>query len=273
MAQSSAVKTVKLESYKRIDKPGRDEVSGIIKSRRHKGLYWVHGDSGTEPKIYAVNREGQMFEGEDYKGLRIGNTQNIDWEDIAADTKGNIILADIGNNCTCRQNLSLYIFPEPASSDSATHDWKRIKIKYPGEKRLWGLLDSPSYNAEAVFEWKEGIYIITKVSGWNSSRLFELKEYSENEVNVLKEKAEFQFDDEVTAADIYPEKAILAVLSYSTIWLFSDFEGTDFFSGTVKKLPYKRGGQTEAIAFDDENTLIVTNERGDLFEVALSDFK
>lgn len=263
----------KPEPYKRIDNPGREEVSGIIASRQQPGVFWVHGDSGTDPRIYAINREGDMFAGKEYEGAEIADFKNTDWEDITlSGTK--IILADIGNNCTCRENLAFILFEEPLYSTGVVNNGIRVKVKYPGERRMWGLLDSESFDAEGVFAWNEHIYVITKEEN-QAAQLFTLKDYSTEEVNVFEKLGTFDFGDEVTAADMIEGDSgpMLAVLTYSRIWLFSSFNSADdFFSGEIRTYAYRGAGQTEALTFENSQTLIMTNENGDLFEINVADF-
>ena len=106
---------VELKKYKRIDKPARDEVSGIVKDPRFDNVLWVHGDSGTKNRIYAINIDGELLPDEDSKGVKIKGVKNKDWEDLAIDEEGNIIIADIGNNCSCRKDQSLIIVNNPSS--------------------------------------------------------------------------------------------------------------------------------------------------------------
>lgn len=264
--------TFKPEAYKRIDKPGRDEVSGIIKSPLQEGVYWIHGDSGTRSAVYAVNKEGEMTAGKEYKGLRLEGFDNIDWEDIAVDDKGHIIIGDIGNNCECRENLSLLVFKEPAPFTGITRDVAQYRFRYPGERKFFGLLSMGNYDAEALFYFEDSYYLISKMAKREKSVLYRLKEPSADEINILTKADEFQFSDQVTAADIHRESGKIVVLTYTRIYLFSEYEGNDFFSGKVKTLNY-RAGQTEAITFDGPDFLIMTNERGDLFRIPLSKFK
>ena len=58
--QSSKLKDIRLEAYKKIDKPARNEVSGMVKSRILEDTFWVHGDSGTENRIYAIDKNGKI---------------------------------------------------------------------------------------------------------------------------------------------------------------------------------------------------------------------
>jgi hypothetical protein len=57
------------------------------------------------------------------------------------------------------------------------------------------------------------------------------------------------------------------VLTYNSIWLFESETG-DYFHGKISWLPIK-AKQCEAVCFDDDETLIITNEQKELFEVTL----
>jgi hypothetical protein len=81
-----------LERRGRLDHPAIREASGIVASRRHPGIFWVHNDSGNLPAIYAVKGDGSLVR--EY----LVKVPNIDWEDIAIDDQGHLYLGDIGNN-------------------------------------------------------------------------------------------------------------------------------------------------------------------------------
>ena len=68
------------------------EASGIVKSRRHPGIFWVHNDSGNPPLLFAIRADGQIV-----RQFRL-DVPNIDWEDIAIDDQGHLYVGDIGNN-------------------------------------------------------------------------------------------------------------------------------------------------------------------------------
>ncbi len=56
----------------------------------------------------------------------------------------------------------------------------------------------------------------------------------------------------------------------SNIWIFEIDEGDDYFNGKIKQLPIK-ANQCEAVCFDDDDTLIITNEQMELFELSISE--
>lgn len=81
-----------LERRGRLEHPAIREASGIVASRQHPGIFWVHNDSGNLPALYAVKGDGSLVR--EY----LVRAPNIDWEDIAIDDAGHLYLAEIGNN-------------------------------------------------------------------------------------------------------------------------------------------------------------------------------
>jgi len=68
-----------LELLGRLDGRLIPEASGIVKSRRYPGIYWVHNDSGNPSLIFAIRGDGRIV-----RQFRL-EVPNIDWEDIAID--------------------------------------------------------------------------------------------------------------------------------------------------------------------------------------------
>lgn len=271
-AQTTNVKSIKLDAYKRIDKPARDEVSGIIKSRKYKDTYWVHGDSGTKDHIYAITSDGEIkSEDKKYKGAEVKGAKNEDWEDIALGENGTLILADFGNNCHCREDLKILIINEPDPDDDETEVIEEYKIRYPESDGVLSLFVEENYNAEAVFMKNGMIYIITKNESGGEAKLFLLANPSSKEVNILTEVESFKFRGQVTAADISVDESKLAVLTYNSIWLFDLPKiGDSFFGGNTFRQPIRGVEQVESITFSDDD-LIIAEENGDLYRIRIID--
>ncbi len=87
------------------------EMSGVAPSQRTDEYLWVHNDSGDQPQIYAVDRQGR-----DVGTVEVSGATAIDWEDMAS-FKWNdepwLIVADTGDNQARRSEVTLYAFPEP----------------------------------------------------------------------------------------------------------------------------------------------------------------
>ncbi|MBW2714064.1 MAG: hypothetical protein JRC77_09980, partial [Deltaproteobacteria bacterium] len=84
------------------------EMSGMVKSRQYPDVFWVHGDSGNKPTLYAIDRSGKTI-----ARFLVRGGFNEDWEDIAVDDAGNLYVGDIGNNSFQRKRLTVYQIPEP----------------------------------------------------------------------------------------------------------------------------------------------------------------
>jgi len=88
------------------------ELSGMACSRRSKGLFWAHNDSGSEPRIFLFDMQGR------HKGsCLLAGVQNNDWEDMASlmmDGRPHLVIADTGNNSLAAAVHMLYVVEEPA---------------------------------------------------------------------------------------------------------------------------------------------------------------
>ena len=67
-----------LEQVGRFDPQRIPESSGIVKSRRYPGIYWVHNDSGNPPLLFAIRGDGRIV-----RQFHLG-FPDTDWEDIKA---------------------------------------------------------------------------------------------------------------------------------------------------------------------------------------------
>ena len=259
-------KKIDLKKYKRIDEPARDEVSGIVKDFRYEDVYWVHGDSGTKNKIYAVNEKGEMLPDKDSKGLEIIGIKNKDWEDITIDSEGNILIADVGNNCSCRSDQTIIRINSPDTNSKSTEDSEVIKVIYEKPEGFLYRFLNYSMDVEAVF-WKEGsLFVLTKRFRGRETKLFRLDTFTVDEVNEFKLVQKIDFDDEVTAADYAFGK--LAVLTYKSLWIFPDNDTDDFFDGDVLHFEFE-ADQVESVAFIDAQTVVIVEENGDMYKVEL----
>jgi hypothetical protein len=266
-SQYRETEVVHLEAYKRIDQPARAEVSGIIKSRNLEDTYWVHGDSGNEDRIYAINEKGEVIsEDKDYKGTELIGAKNKDWEDIAVFPDGRLVVADLGNNCHCREDLKIFVINEPDPVAEEVEVLNEYRIRYPASTGLASLIFDKIPNAEGVFVKSGTIHVITKESG--SARLFQLQNPDSDSLNMLVEKDRFEFGELVTGADISPDEKTLAVLTRRDIWIFYLEDQQKLFQNSITKIPIRGTQQAESIAFSGDH-LIVAEENGDLYKIPL----
>ncbi len=271
-----------------------NEISGMAKSRSYADTYWVINDSGAEARIFALNGKGEniiptysrfSYYGEEqeagkkqWQGFKVLYTENIDWESMTADDN-HIYVADTGNNFNARRDLGIYMLSEidpTASTQSAAI--KYLPVSYPEQMEFPGTGDK-HFDSEALFNVNGTLYLITKhrnrlglqlEAGANLYRLD--TQYTERD-NLLTLVDSNDAMIAVTGAELSPDGTTLAVISYEALWLFDKPEqGDRWLSSRARRYALDTDvvDQVESVIWDNDTTLLLTNEQRDLFRIELS---
>lgn len=247
----------------RIRSPAVDECSGIVRSRTHPGVFWVHNDSGDSARFFALDAAGNLLAEYALDGAR-----NVDWEDIAIDDSGRLYLGDTGNNRNKRRDLSVYVCAEPTpptrpSQVQHVPVLDRLPFRYPDQDAF---PDSARFNfdCEAMF-WNAGkLYLLTKHRSDIRTTLYRLDPEQSGREQVAEKIGECEIGSPVTAADCTPDGKLLAVLSYQYLHLFdAPPQGDNFLAGRMHATLIE-GRQCEGVCFDRDRVLF-TNEQSEIF--------
>lgn len=251
----------------RIDPVLVTECSGLVQSLRYSGIFWALGDGGSGAVVVPVTATGALAPG--WTGpVRVEGWKNYDWEDLALDGKGNLIIADVGNNSGRRKQLMLHFVREPKPGDSVVRPTRTLRVHYEDQKEA-----SPDFDCEAVFCADDRIFFLTKRRSDGQTVLYRLSGDSPHRSNALRRVSSFPVDGMVTAADVSPDGKLVAVLTYTAVWVFDyDRRKGDIFGGRVQRLPFF-AWQGEGLAFDGNSSLMVANEQGQLFRLKLDQFE
>lgn len=275
------------------------ESSGLVISRRMPGVLWSHNDSGDGARIFALDSTGASIRPawqENDGGLRVLEAANHDWEDLALDDAGNLILADVGNNSNARRDLCLYVVPEPDPRRlEAARPITRILVAWPDQS----VFPAPDMNrdCEAVFFARGAVHFLTKHRTDRLTRLYRLdppagvapkkgrpwhEAFRPDHVHKLTYLGEAdvggldpQLAGMVTAADADLDGGRLVLLTYTGLFLVKNSPAGDglrtgnLLAGTWSWLPIS-AEQCEAVALDG-NHVWITNEQRGLFRVPLSE--
>lgn len=243
------------------------ECSGLVQSLRYNGVFWTLSDSGNQPVIVPVTARGKIAPG--WNGpVRIEGVNNNDWEDLALDAKGNLIIADVGNNSGRRKQLMLHFVKEPKPGATTAKPTRTLRVHYEDQREA-----SPDYDCEAVFEAGGKIFFLTKHRTDTRTRLYRLDGDSTKRSNPLRLVDSFEIGGMVTGADTSPDGKLVAVLTYTALWVFEfDPKTGNIFTGSVRRTPIF-AWQAEGVAFDGNESIVIGNEGGQLFRVPLSDLK
>jgi hypothetical protein len=208
----------------------------------------------------------------EYKGVLISGAINVDWEDIAVDSAGNIYIGDIGNNWNVRRDLVVYMIREPNPySRASVYVERRIPFEYPDQKAYPPPPKQKNFDAEALFHANNHLYILTKNRGNWKTTLYRLETAAANRFNQAIRLGEFNARNWVTAADATPDGNKLVVLTLSALWMFEcvPAKNESWLDGRVWWLPIKNGGMCEGVCFSGDNILI-SNESRALIRVPIA---
>lgn len=257
------------------------EISGIVRSRRDPAVFWTLNDSGDEPRIYPVKADGTVVPAERYPetpGTLVGGAINGDWEDIALDASGRVVVADFGNNSNARADLTLYLVEEPEPTEGRTTYTSKILFRYPDQKARPAPRTDFNFDAEAIYTVGDEIHVLTKHRSDTFTKHYRLDARAPGVVNVLTYVGKFDIEGQATAADASDDGLKLAVLTYTHVWLFERRSLEEsFFDGRVSRRAYRlddAGNDTEALCFEDAGTLLLADEaRGTLHRMPLTELR
>jgi hypothetical protein len=253
--------TAVLKPYSSFDYTFLSESSGIVRSRRDPDLFWTHNDSGDFARIFPVDREGAVVGSH----IRIKGASNKDWEDIATDDQGRLLIADLGNNLNTRTDLAIYIVAEPEPGEErAIEGARRIPVHYPEQDSFPPT--SKNFDAEALFWARGSIYVLTKHRSDTATTLYRLDSMDEEHSNPLTRLSSFDIGGQVTGADASPDGSRVVVLTYGGLWVF-EAETDDYFRGAIRWLPIT-ARQCEGVCFDGPD-IVITNEQRQIFRVPM----
>lgn len=259
----------------RIDRSLVPECSGFAASRKFPGVFWTLSDSGDSNRLVAIRADGSTVTspGGAYAGVRIPGAENRDWEALCPDGRGGLIIGDFGNNNSSRKNLRLFLVPaEPDPTrvrESAAA--RTVRFHYPDQT---GFPDPRrNHDAEALFVRGGAAYVFTKHWTDHDSDLYRIDLSGDGSVSKpAAPVARLDAGGMVTDAAVSPSGRRLAVLTYSGLWVFAlpDDPAAHPLSGRAFHRPLAmppEAWQIEAVAFEDEDTMLIGCEAGELFRV------
>jgi len=239
----------------RLYHPAIREASGIVASRRHPGIFWVHNDSGNPPTLFAVRRDGSLV-----REYPVG-VPNVDWEDIAADDQGHLYIGEIGNNGKKLPLRAIYRVDEP---DPAVPAEQPLPVtlstfyRFPAGGR---------FDAESLVIAGKRALVVAKSLDGREAEVFAVPLDPPAPLfrPALPERVATLpgFVEPATGADLSPDGTRLAVCSLKVARVYERAGDGWKFAGEVRY----DAGQVEAIAWDGAD-LILANEGRDLFRYA-----
>ena len=232
--------------------PSIREASGIVASRRHPGIFWVHNDSGNPPELFAVRLGGDLV-----RAYRVA-APNVDWEDIATDDSGNLYIADIGDNKLILPIHGIHQLrePDPFVEPDAHRPLTVVSSHY------WRYPDRKPRDAEGMVVAGNQALIVTKRTDGLPAEVYRLpldqpaallRPLSATLVGILPGCVE-----RVTGATLSRDGHRLAVVADGAVRVFAATAGGGWAPLGVATFQAR---EVEAITWDGESLILASEDR------------
>lgn len=248
------------------------ECSGLVELG--DSLFAGINDSGNDAELIVFRTGSNNAEG--IRRVSVRAASNHDWEEITSDATY-LYIGDTGNNSGSRKDLCIYRIARTDVMQKSEIMSEKISFSYP-EQKSFTPSNTHNFDCEAMICLGDSLYLFTKNRGNGKSDLYALPKvpgtYS------AKHLDRFDAGGLITGAG-YREQQ-LALVGYTTkekgyhpfIWRFYPVTGNAFFKAPAKQWLFAGSYQTETILFEDDHTVLVTNEgehgdEGGIFKVVL----
>ena len=238
------------EPIGKMSHPAIAEASGIVRSRKHPGIFWVHNDSGNPAALFAVKRDGTLVR--EYAV----DVANVDWEDIAVDDQGHLFLGDIGNNGGALPIRAIYRVDEP---DPA------VPAKGPLAVNLAAYYRFPKagpFDAESLFVDQGKAIVLSKRLDGREADVFAIPLDPPGPLyrpaRAEKVGSLAGFTQPATGADLSEDKGWLAVCSIREVRVYHRGEDGSWLAAGRAECPQ---GQIEAVCWEGRDLILAGEDR------------
>jgi hypothetical protein len=256
------------------------EASALEASRRYPDVYWTVPDSGNPPHLVAIDGAGKVL-----ARYRIKDAVNLDWECLALDQSGRLFICDVGNNAIRGKSRLLqrwvYVVREPdprkpVAEEAAPGEPPTL----PLERTLLVRYPEGPFDIEAALAFGEAVYFISKTDGdaavyrlpWIQAVADSTASNDEDtgeEAITLEKILELPGLRSATGASLSPDGRLLAVSTYTDVWLYRVADRGAAFSlenhRPARRLPFRAPG-VEACSWDGRHLLLLS-ESGTLYRL------
>jgi len=250
----------------RIANPAIRESSGIVASRRNRGVLWTHNDSGGRAQLFALDETGRTKATYTLTGVKA-----YDWEDMAAgpgptNDTSYLYIGDIGDNTKRRKELSIYRVVEPVVEDRGSRQLSvdaRLRLVYP---------DGP-HDAESMFVHpKSGdVYVLTKTTSNEAGVYAARAPLSPTKQNRMERVASLSIDSLfgslVTGADVSRDGRRIVLCNYLSAYELqldpASASFDDIWSRPLRSVSVPARPQGESICYSSNGNAVYLTSEGE----------
>ena len=257
---------------RRKDKNAASEIVGLSKVGSVKGVvpessglapapdgqnYFSFGDDGNSPTLYEISGAGQLI-----RTIAVPAT-NTDWESLSRDGSGNYYIGDCGNNESTRRDLKIFKFRPDSPKSVGT-----IAFSYPDQREFPPKKKQRNFDCEASL-WHDGqVWLFTKDRGQDrTSNVYAVPD--QPGTYTAKKVTSLAIPGQVTDAAIRADGHRLVLLGRGELFILDGNSWAEILKATPRQISLAGAGQTEGAVFKDDSTLLISTEKGDLYEYKL----
>ena len=236
------------------------ETSGLV---IYNGLYITHNDSGGKPLLYTIDSTSGLVT----QIIPTGIWRNRDWEEVSCDNN-NLYVGDIGNNAGVRTDLKIYTLSKPDMSLGAAQNKPIDSVHFvlEDQKEFERLFYKTQYDCEAFFVHNKTAYLFSK--DWKNNQTVFYKLEMGKTKDTARVLTTLDVDCLITGADYLPESQLIVCSAYKKgfpikpVLVFLKFDAsTNTVQSLIRYRLKEKNRQVEAIAWQNEETICITNER------------
>lgn len=244
----------KIKSFKLADE--LKEISGL--ESINDSLFIGHNDGGNQPLLYLMNQEGKIL-----KSCKIYNAKNTDWEDLAKDDKGNLYIADIGNNANKRKKVRILKVDLDSVLLSDSVNASVYSFNYPDQTEFPPSNSQLHYDAESISFFKDSLWIFTKCRSIpfdGRSKVYAIHPSDLSHGNwevkgeIIPGTKSWKYDS-FTASTVYLDTFYTITYNKLILW-----KRTKNSFQLVKKRRFLKYNQRESLAITPSGSIFIANE-------------
>ncbi|MBR9989409.1 MAG: hypothetical protein KFH98_06605 [Gemmatimonadetes bacterium] len=232
------------------------ETSGLARSGRDADLFWTHNDRGNDPVLFAIDSRGEIVQ-----RVRVTGVEMTDWEDLESAPCGEetcLYVADIGDNDSDRDGISVLRIVEPAAEATEVTPAEILRARFPDGAR----------DAEALFTDGAGLLHVINKGDAEDIAIYRWPAPGQDGGTVTLERLRVLFpepgngDDRVTAATAMPGSSWMVARTYRSLYFYplAALLGGEAVEPTVVDLSMLSEAQGESVVLSDGGDVWVSSE-------------
>lgn len=232
---------IRVRTTGRVTSAAATELSGLVVSPARRDVLWGLNDSGNPASLLAFSTTGRTV-----AEVAVAGAQNVDWEDIAAGSRGTLLVGDIGDNLGERPSIVVYRVPEQIVGGTVAPA-ARYELRYP----------DGGHDAEALLYDRASatIVVVTKSFG-GDARVYVAHRPSSRRITTLRRTATLELGA-VTAGDVSADGRTIVLRTYDSAYAWRRRAGESVAAALRRKACAVRAG---LLAEGQGETLALTRD-------------